>query len=203
MIYEIRTYDLKPGGVAEVEKRFAEKLPARLNYSQMAGFWHTDIGPLNQVVHIWPYDDLNQRAEIREQATKGDWPPDISEFILNMQSEIFLSAPFMTPMGNRDIGPIFEMRTYTYPLGTIQQVLEAWGGAIAEREKLSPLAGCWHSELGGLNRFIHLWAYKSLEERNRVREEAQEKAIWPPRSGVSPTRTENKILVPASFSPMR
>jgi hypothetical protein len=204
VIYEIRTYDLKPGSVPEFEKRFAERLPGRLSYSPLAGFWHSEIGPLNQVVHIWPYDDLNQREEIRRQAaSSGNWPPDIAEFVLNMQSEIYLAAAFMTPMGERDIGPMYEMRTYTYPPRTIPRVMEAWGEAIAERVKLSPLAGCWHSDIGGLNRFVHLWAYKSFEERGRVRAETQKRGIWPPRSGVSPMRMENKILLPASFSPMQ
>ena len=204
MIYEIRTYDLKPRGVPEMEKRTGERLPARLEYSKLGGFWHTEVGPLNQVVHIWPYDDLNQRADIRAQVVAdGKWPPDNSEFILNMQSEIFHPAPFMTPLGKRDIGPVYEMRTYTYPQGGIQKVLDAWGERIAEREKLSPLAGCWHSEIGGLNRFIHLWAYKSLEERGRIRDEARDKGIWPPPSGVTPLKQENKIMLPAEFSPMQ
>mgnify|MGYP001604724877 CR=1 FL=1 len=204
MIYEIRTYDLRPGSLAEVEKRFAEKLPGRQSLSPLAGFWHSEIGLLNQVVHIWPYDDLSHRANVREQATSGDWPPDISEFIVNMQSEIFMPAPFMAPMVERSIGPMYEMRTYTYPsAGAIRQVLEAWGNAIAEREKLSPLAGCWYSEIGGLNRFVHLWAYRSFEERGRIRTETQQRGIWPPRSGVTAVRMENKLLLPASFSPMQ
>ena len=203
MIYEIRTYDLRPGSVAEFEKRFAESLPGRLCYSHLAGFWHSEIGHLNQVIHIWPYGDLKQRAEIREQATSDSWPPDIEEFVLNMQSEIYLPAPFMAPMAERSIGPMYEMRTYTYPYRAMPKVLEAWGNQIAEREKLSPLAGCWYSELGGLNKFVHLWAYKSFEDRQRVRAEAQEKGIWPPRAGVPPLEMQNKLLFPATFSPLQ
>ena len=120
-----------------------------------------------------------------------------------MQSEIFHPAEFMTPLGERNIGPIYEMRIYTYAPGAIAKVLDAWGKGIAEREKLSPLAGCWHSELGELNRFVHLWAYSSFDERNRVRDEARAKGIWPPPSGVAPLKQENKILVPAEFSPMQ
>ena len=152
MIYELRTYNLPPRQVPEYEKLFAERLSDRLAFSQLAGFWHTEIGPLNQVVHIWPYEDLNQRSEVRQQAAAaGKWPPDTSHLTLSMQSEILVPAPFMTPMGKRDIGPLYEMRTYTYPAGTIPKVVDAWSKSIAEREKLSPLAGCWVSEIGGLN----------------------------------------------------
>ena len=204
MIYEIRTYDLKWRAVPEFGRRTAEKLPGRLEYSSLWGFWHTEVGPLNQVVHIWPYQDLSQRAEIRARAVaSGKWPPDNDELIVGMQSEIFLPAPFMTPLGGRDIGPLYEMRIYTYPVGGIPRVLEAWGQRIAEREKLSPLAGCWYSEIGGLNKFINLWGYRSFEERLRVREEARAKGVWPPETGVTPLKQESKILFPFEFSPMQ
>jgi NIPSNAP len=58
MIYEVRTYTLRPGTVAEFEERYARRLPARLKHSQLGAFWHTEFGPLNQVIHVYPYDDL-------------------------------------------------------------------------------------------------------------------------------------------------
>ena len=70
--------------------------------------------------------------------------------------------------------------------------------------KFSPLAACWYNELGGLNKFVHTWVYKDLNERARVREAARTSGgAWPPRAGVRPMRQENKLLVPAAFSPMR
>ena len=57
MIYEIRTYDLRPGSVPEVIKRFGEGYEHRTKYSELAAFWYTEIGPLNQIIHIWPYED--------------------------------------------------------------------------------------------------------------------------------------------------
>jgi hypothetical protein len=62
MIYEIRTYTLKPGQTPEFEKRFEASLSVRLKYSELAAFWHTEIGPLNQVIHVWSYKNLAQRA---------------------------------------------------------------------------------------------------------------------------------------------
>jgi hypothetical protein len=49
-----------------VEERYAKRLPVRLKHSKLGAFWHTDFGPLNQVIHVYPYDDLNQRAAVRE-----------------------------------------------------------------------------------------------------------------------------------------
>lgn len=203
MIYEIRTYTLKPGSVAELEKRFGEALPHREKYSKLGAFWHTEVGPLNQVIHVWPYEDLKHRTEVRaEAANDPNWPPQALEFILTMESEIFLSAPFMRPLNNQKLGNIYEMRIYTYQPGTIPEVLKRWEAAIPHREKYSPLAACWYSELGGLNKFIHVWPYSSFEERLRIREEATKDPNWPPQTREFLARQENKLLIPASFSPM-
>jgi hypothetical protein len=67
---------------------------------------------------------------------------------------------------------VYEMRTYTFAPGDIPKVLEGWAKAIEAREKFSPSAACWTSELGGLNKFVHTWVYKDLNERAKVREES-------------------------------
>lgn len=204
MIYEFRTYDLKPRSVPDFENGFAEKLPGRLEFGPLGGLWHTEFGPLNQVLHIWPYENATARDETRSKAVAaGVWPPNTSQFIANMNSEIMLPAPFMQPLGDRKIGPIYEMRTYTYNPGDIPKLIEAWGGAIEERQKYSPLVGAWYSDVGQLNRWVHMWAYESLEQRMKVRAETREKGVWPPPSGVSPIKQENKLLIPAACSPMQ
>jgi hypothetical protein len=206
MIIEVRTYGLKPGSLAEVEKRFGEALPGRQKLSKLAAFWHTEVGPLNEITHIWTYDSFDQRVAIRAEAIKiGVWPPKTSEFIVSMQTEVFLAAPFSPPLEPRDVGPLFEIRSYTYAPGALPGVIERWTGAIGERVKLSPLVGAWYSEIGGLNKWVHIWAYKDLAERQRVRAEAVERGIWPPPSAGPGLllKQENKFVMPASFSPLR
>jgi hypothetical protein len=209
MIYEVRTYTLRPGTVAEFEERFAKRLPLREKHSKLGAFWHTEFGPLNQVIHVYPYDDLQQRTAVREALAKDTARAQIpggGEFIAAQEAEIMNPAPFMHPLGSRDYGSgnVYEMRIYTYASGDIPKVLEAWAKAIPDREKFSPLAACWTSELGGLNKFVHTWVYKDLNERARVREEARTSGgAWPPQAGVRPIRQENKLLVPAAFSPVR
>jgi len=62
MIFEIRTYTLKPGTVPQAEQAFADKIAERVKYSPLAGFWRSEVGTLNQIIHIWPYKDTNERA---------------------------------------------------------------------------------------------------------------------------------------------
>ena len=82
-------------------------------------------------------------------------------------------------------------------------MLRRWGAAIAERETLSPLAAGWYTDLGPLSIWIHVWPYKDLAERGRVRADAQKLAGWPPPARELYTQQEKKILVPAAFSPLR
>jgi Zn-dependent protease with chaperone function len=61
-----------------------------------------------------------------------------------------------------------------------------------------------YTELGGLNRWTHIWPYKDLNERARVRAASRQgNTGWPPQAGVRPVKQENKILIPASFSPVK
>ena len=209
MIYEVRTYTLRAGAVAEFEERYEKRLPLRLKHSQLGALWHTEFGPLNQVVHVYPYDNLQHRMRVRaalaQDAARAALPGG-QDLIVAQEAEIMIPAPFMRPLGSRDYGTgnVYEMRTYTYAAGDLPKVLEAWAKAVPAREELSPLAACWTSELGGLNKFIHTWVYKDLAERDRVRAASRAPGrAWPPQSGVRPIRQENKLLIPASFSPVR
>ena len=205
MIIEMRSYDLKPGTVPAFEERFAAALPTRTRLSPLAGFWHTEVGPLNRVIHIWPYASLEERTRIRAEAVKaGGWPPDLGEFIVSMTSEIYLPAPFSPPLEPRTLGAIYEIRTYTLAAGQMPGMIERWSAKVPERIKLSPLVAAWSSELGGLNKWVHIWAYKDAAERQRIRAEAVAKGIWPPGSPAGTMlKQENMLVVPAAFSPLR
>lgn len=209
MIYEMRTYDLKPRSLPEVLKRFGEGYEKRKQFSPLAAFWYTEIGPLNQIIHIWPYQDLAERGRIRAAAVaSGDWPPKIAEFIVSMRAEIMQpwdTSPALEP-GN--VGPYFEMRTYTLSPGDQPKVQKAWAGALAARQKLSPVIAMWFSELGGLNKFVHIWPYKSLDARTETRNKAIASGIWPPSpptgdDAYTTLTQETKILLAAPFSPLK
>ncbi len=213
MIYEVRTYDLKPRALPEVEKRFGELYEAkRRKYSELAAFWHTEIGPLNQIVHIWPYKDMEERTRIRATAVKDKaWPPSIGEFLVNMRSDIFIPFDISPELKPANVGPYFEMRTYTYAPGELPVIMKNWENAIQARLKYSPLTAAWYSDVGGLNKFVHIWPYKSLDQRWEIRNKIRADGVWPPSDvaekqggrGYTLLSQENKILMPAAFSPLK
>lgn len=204
MIYEMRTYTLRPPTVPEFEERFGAAIAHRDKYSPLAAFWHTEIGPLNQVIHVWPYRDLEERARIRAEALKDpNWPPRTTEFLLAQESKVLIPAPFSPPLEPTQVGPYYEIRTYDVRPGAIPQVTEAFAAALPNRIKRSPLVGAFWTDCGPLNQWIHIWAYRSLDERARIRAEALQDATWPPKAQELYLRMETKIVLPASFSRLR
>ena len=205
MIYEIRTYGIAPGSLAEVEKRFAEGYEARKKYSPLTAFLHTEIGPLNEIVHIWGYKDLAERARVRGEASKdANWPPKIREFVRTMRAEIVTPFDFVPAPQPGRMGPFFEFRYYTLKPGTLPDTAKGWSEKLPDRMKLSPVVLAGGVEFGSANGFVHIWAYQSLDQRMQIRDEARKKGVWPPPGGGDRLITqETKILLPAAFSPMQ
>ncbi len=205
MIIEMRTYTLQPTTLAEAEKRFGEALPSREKYSKLAAFWHSEVGPLNQIIHVWAYDSFEHRAEVRAAAAKDpNWPPKIREFCVAQQSEVFIPAPFSPKLEPRNIGPLFEIRQYTVTAGSIPGLIDRWSEKIEGRQKFSPLVAAMYSEFGALNKWVHIWAYKDANERFSVRAAAAASGNWPARNppGVM-VKQENSFVMPSAFSPIR
>ncbi|WP_421994523.1 NIPSNAP family protein [Reyranella sp.] len=206
MIFEMRTYLMKPGSIPKVEELFGAALPARAKLSRFAGFWRTEVGTLNQIIHIWPYKDMNERDQIRAEAVRsGVWPPKMAEFILEMESKILHPAPFSPPFDPGEHGALYEFRTYTYNPGAIPKVIEAWKPLVAARSAISPLVFAGFSDIGALNQWVHVWAYKNMADRETRRAQAMKPGQWPPPrpDGVNLLKQENCFAVPASWSPLR
>ena len=76
MIVDLRTYTTFPGKHAAYLKiHQAEALPILRKYvGEPIGYLASEIGPLNQLVHIWGYDNLSQRTERRAaMAADAEW----------------------------------------------------------------------------------------------------------------------------------
>jgi hypothetical protein len=163
-------------------------------------------------MHIWGYKDLAERATIRAAAVKdGAWPPPISEFLVSQKSEIMNQTSFSPELTPSNNGPFFEWREYTHAPGQLPIMMKNWEIALSTRTQFGPITALWYSELGGLNKWIHVWPYKSLDQRNEVRNKAHDTGMWPPSARAKkdgrPVETlaaqENKIVTASSFSPIK
>jgi len=205
MIVEMRIDTLHPGTVSKFEERFREALPSRTKLSRLGAFWRTEIGTLNQVIHLWPYENLDDFARVRAaEVMLKDWPPKIGEYIVGQQCDLFTLAPFSPLIQPGQYGSVYDIRTETLVQGGIPHFISRWSERITERMKLSPLIATMHSEVGGLNKIVHIWGYKDMADREHIRAEAIRLGVWPLGThdmGIV-LRQEVMVVKPATFSPI-
>ncbi len=100
MIVEMRTYIVKPGSVPEYLRVYeAEGLEIQKRIlGNLVGYFYTDIGPLNQIVHMWGYSDLADRAARRMELGKEPaWQAllvKLTGMLLTQENKILFAAPF-------------------------------------------------------------------------------------------------------------
>lgn len=104
MIIDHRTYQVKPGKLLDFLQVYStEGLPVQKEYlgEPFGWFVSMDIGPLNQVVHMWRYDSLADREAKRAKlAADPRWQsylPKGMVFIDHMENKILRAAPFFQP----------------------------------------------------------------------------------------------------------
>lgn len=206
MIYEMRRYILQPGKVGEWVKAFCDAYEVRSQYSPLGALFQTEIGPLNEVIHIWPYESLQHRADTRAAASKdssGRWPPSsASHLLVTQETDILDPIPGMADWDGapQEWGGVYELRQYTYAPGDIRNVAKAFSEALPGRNEIYPVAGIFTSQLGNLNRLYQLFPYKSWDHRDEVRKVYLESGAWPPHSDARPVQQLVRHMLPAACS---
>jgi hypothetical protein len=108
MFVEERTYTTLPGRWRDYLALYeAEGLAIqRRILGRMVGYYTTEIGELNQIVHLWAYSDLNERAERRarllEDAGFKGYVHRMLPLLQRQESRILRPAPFFRPDWPRD-----------------------------------------------------------------------------------------------------
>ena len=103
MIYEMRTYQLAFGGLPEyLEAAESMIIPSVAEFGlKPSGFWYTEIGQLNEVVHLWAYEDLNERqekwAKWAKDPRRGEVAKRLRGVVLSQTNKI-LSPTAFSPM---------------------------------------------------------------------------------------------------------
>ena len=214
MIYELLTLDLKPRAIPQVEDALRCAHEATGAAEDLIGSFHSEFGPLNQIIQIRRYAGLAERDRIvraRAEAT-AQWHEAVSEHVLRAMTEIMQPVSFSPVLEPGRLGPFYELRTYTFPLGTLPKMMSAWERAMPMRDALgSPVAAIWSCQIGALNTLTHLWPYPSLEVREEIRREIRIGGKWPPYrldeqeggTGYDLLGQMNKLMLPANFSPLQ
>jgi len=99
-IFELRTYDVVVGKMAEVVELYkAEGWPALQRHPQrLVGYFTGDVGAVNQLMHLWKFnDDADRRAFWA--GVYGDeqfmaFARKLRPLLLSQNNKLMLSAPW-------------------------------------------------------------------------------------------------------------
>ena len=100
-IYELRTYTLFVGKLheaSEIYKEFGTPWIKKFK-NNLVNYYLGDIGALNQIIHIWKFEDDNERRELWKQIfSDEDFIKFASKFrplVLSQENKIMSQAPWI------------------------------------------------------------------------------------------------------------
>jgi hypothetical protein len=209
--YDLFTFRLKPHTVEQAERRLAEWHAANDHGapSRLIAAFRTEIGPLNELI---VFRTGAGEPGLAEKPDHPDWFGDgIREFTDDWNMETFEPLAISPPIVPGNVGPFFEIRTYAYAGGELPKIITAWELALPARTEVSPLLGVLYREDKSENKLVHIWPWRSLDERWAARRRIREAQLWPPwlvaqkrgLPGYDLLRMENRIVVACPFSPVQ
>jgi hypothetical protein len=218
MIYDFRMYTLKPGSTPDYMAAVKElALPIRQRHGiKLAGWYHSDVGELNQVVHIWAYRDHANLREAKAQVYadpdwSGKYVPRITPLIVTQKTYLMLSPDFAPEPASGSTTPgsamVYDFRVYTVKHGTTPAYIEAvreLGLPIRLRYGVK-LAGWYYPDLGELNKIVHIWAYRDHAHMKEARAQVYADPDWAgkyvPRVQGHLISQQNYLMLSPDFAP--
>lgn len=100
MLVEQRTYDILPARVPDFYALYqAQGMAVQVRHlGRMLGYYSSEFGALNQIVHLWGYDGLDERARRRAALFADeqwrDYFAKVLPLIVRQESRILVPAPF-------------------------------------------------------------------------------------------------------------
>ncbi|KAG8190380.1 hypothetical protein JTE90_022024 [Oedothorax gibbosus] len=171
-IYEIRTYSVRPKYFKEYVRHTEDHFHLRIRHSKLFGFWTTELGALNQVIHIWEYDSHDHRAKVRQAlANDKEWQENyitkVSPMYINQTNATMTLLPWSiitlpSKSGLYEL-QIFNMNSHT----------DIWDGRLKAAMELSSLklkssnsllVACFTSIFGPHNTVYALWQHDSFDK---------------------------------------
>jgi hypothetical protein len=199
--YDVTIATVRPGthprALAVLEKTLA-------NDPDLLACWYSEIGTLNRILIIRKSVDAAKVVENRVATLNVGNPFGIGEFITDLSLDTYVPFDFMPPLQPGTFGPCYEVRSYVLKPDGLAPTIELWRKAVPGRTDVSPLLAAMVAVTGAAIRFMHIWPYKSYDERARLREKAVADGVWPPPGGPGHLISQQAdIYLPAAFSPMR
>ncbi|KAL6067729.1 negative regulation of ATP citrate synthase [Balamuthia mandrillaris] len=214
-VYELRTYTLNPKDYPSFLALTNEQIGLRMSHSKLVGYFTTEIGGINEVVHLWEYNNLSHRQRVREALGKDvTWNENYMAKMrpmLQKQENMLLeplSIALKAPLA-RDTTASPPPPRSVYEL-TVQKVRAEIPNEIIEyllraTEMTNPV-GAWASQIGKIYRLVLLHQFEDFDqmqlEQLTTRDNKEFRLLL---KHVLPyiVEEETKLILPTPFSPLQ
>mmetsp|Transcript_37603 Transcript_37603/g.52036 ORF Transcript_37603/g.52036 Transcript_37603/m.52036 type:complete len:191 (-) Transcript_37603:104-676(-) len=184
-LFEWRKYTINPKDFPSFLKLTNEHISLRTNYSPLLGYWITEIGGVNEVIHLWEYDNLDQRQQIRlslaqDQPWNENYMAKMRPMLQKQENLLLRSvSDINTSFPTKENGVFLVEGSFHEPYSEI---------CSAQR------VGVFRSIHGEVSRakYLTVWRHESMESLD-------ERVMSP--MGTTPSWT--KVALPTLFSPLK
>lgn len=211
MLHELRIYTTRPGGtkvLVDANETIARRVRGD-DFGVLEGYWYSDIGPLNQVFHLWRWDSYEERDSLRAELYKVDgWTkeyiPTIRPHLVKQEVRFLQNRREIIPPAQG--GNFYEFRNYRVKPGQAGAWMERFLSVLPVREKHSKNVGAWITQGPDPNEVCHLWAYPDITDRKAARDGVAAEPEWQEFVAYGSEVLEemhSTLLWPANFSPLQ
>ena len=212
MINELRMYTTRPGKmhhVVNASATVAQKIRNGDTYGKLIGHWSSELGRMNQYIHMWEYSDVEEMRKLRsELAAKEDWKskfvPLVGPYILTQ--EIRLLRPLTKIKQPTITKNIYELKIIKLNIGQALKWKDEFLDIVSSIEGSSLNIGLWNTELQDPNEIISLWSHPNIESMSKYWKDLDENKDWQNFNAYQENSVkyeESIILRPSICSPLK
>ena len=212
MIYELRMYTTKPGKMKHVvnsSATVAQKIRNGDTYGKLIGHWWSEIGKMNQYVHMWEYQNVEEMRRLRsELSSRDDWKkefvPLVGPYILSQEIRLLRSVSDLKKPSNSN--NFYELKIINLNIGKAGQWVAEFNNLVNEIENESLNIGVWQTELSNPNEIVSIWSHSSVERMQMFWEKLENNNSWKKFMDFqeSSVKEEQTIILKPSFcSPLQ
>ncbi|KAF2727365.1 NIPSNAP-domain-containing protein [Polyplosphaeria fusca] len=212
-VHSIVFHEVKPDKVEEYVDLVGKWYPRMASMPEhgvhLVGSWRTEVGDCDTFVHIWEYQRYEgYHASLNAIQHHPDFPEfdtKLKSLIHGKRSSLMQEFSFWPTTPPRQLGGLFELRSYTLHPGNLLEWETHWRRGLKARREVMEGVGAWFVQIGELNTVHHLWQFANLEERKVRREQSWSIEGW----GETVHKTvpliqtmKSRILIPMPWSPV-
>ena len=204
MLYDLTILSLLPNTLGAVMPLLPETYKTFSKTGTTLGAFACEFGVLNRFAFLTQYDSVDALTAERARLMQTENPYGIGQYLGGVNSTAFKPLSFAKPITAGSYGPFYEFRTYTLAPNGLADTEAAWAKIIDRRNEMSPLLTNMASIEEGPQKMVHIWPYKTIEDRVAARGQAGKEGIWPPPGGSGHlTNLQSELFVATSFSDLK